>query len=275
MSIIAISRGTFSGGEALAERVAERLGYHCLSRETNLEAAARRYEIPTEELTMAMERRPSFLERALGARSAYLTFVRATLSERARGDKLVYHGYLGQLLLPGISHLISVRIIADMEYRLQVAQRRQNLTRADALAYIEQVDKGRREWTRFLFDVDWDNPHLYHVVLNLSRMSLATACETVAHLTELAEFQPVPESLKALEDLTVHSRVSAALASDFRTKYADVHITVDNGVVSITGTTRWSEVVTAVPAVVRQVDGVKVVKCEITGATPPAPLTWY
>src|SRR5512143_749415 len=110
MSIITISRGTFSGGEALAKRVAERLRYRCLGRETNLETAAQRYMVPAEELSAAMEKRPSFWERMLGERAAYLAFVRAALCEEARAGRLVYHGYIGQLLLAGISHVIRVRV---------------------------------------------------------------------------------------------------------------------------------------------------------------------
>jgi len=275
MSIIAISRGTFSGGEAVAMRVAERLGYQCLSRETNLEAAAKRYRIPAEQLAAAMERRPSFLERVIGERAAYLTFVRATLCEQAQADRLVYHGYLGQLLLPGISHVVAVRVIADLEFRIRTAMQQQNLGHKDAFAYVEKVDKERREWTRFLFGVDWDDPHLYDIVLNLSRMSLATACEALAQLTERDEFKPTAESVNAMQDLSLQSRVSAALGMDFRTRDADLQVTADGGIVTITGTTRWPEVVGAVPSVVRQVDGVKEVRCEITGAAPPSPLTWY
>ena len=275
MSIIAISRGTFSGGEALAKRVAERLGYQCLSREANLENAAKRYMVPAEELTAAMEKRPSFLDRVLGERAAYLTFVRAALCEQARGDRLVYHGYLGQLFLPGISHVIGVRVIADAETRIRVAQRQQNFTHKEAVAHIERVDKERRAWTRFLFDVDWDDAHLYDLVLNLSRMSIATACETVAQLTERDDFKANPTSLKAMQNLTLQSQVSAALATDFRTRDADLNIIADDGTVTITGKSRWAEVAIAVPAVVRQVAGVKAIKCEITGATPPSPLTWY
>ena len=275
MAIICVSRGTFSGGEALAKRVAERLGYRCLARGTNLEAAAKRYMVPAEQLTAAIEKRPSFWERVLSERTAYLTFVRATLCEQARGDKLIYHGYLGQRLLPGIAHVISVRVIADLEFRLQAAQRQQNLGRKDALTSIEKVDKERRAWTRFLFEVDWDDPHLYDLVLNLSRTSMTTACETVAQLTERAEFQSTPASVKALEDLTLHSQVSAALATDFRTRDAELTVTVDAGMVTITGRSRWPEVANAVPVVVRQVDGVKGINCEITGVIPPSPLTWY
>ena len=275
MSIIAISRGTFSGGEALARRVAERLQYRCLAREANLEVAAQRYMVPAEELTAAMETRPSFFERMLGERAAYLAFVRAALCEEARAGRLVYHGYLGQFLLPGISHVISVRVIADAEFRIQAARRQQNLAREDALAYIEKADKERREWVRFLFEVDWEDPHLYDLVLNRSRMSLDAACETVVQLTDRDEFRPNPASLKAMEDLTLHSQVLAALAMDFRTRGVDLRVTADDGIVTITGRSRWPEVANAVPVVVRQVDGVKGINCEITGVIPPSPLNWY
>jgi cytidylate kinase len=275
MSIIAISRGTFSGGEALAKAVAERLEYQCISREMIMEEAAARYRLPEEELTASMDKRPSFWERVLGARAAYLTFVRATLCEHARRGKLVYHGYLGHFLLPGVSHVIGVRAIADMEYRIQAAQRQQFLSRAEAMAFIEKVDKERREWIRFLFGVEWDDPHLHDVVLNLSRMSIATACESVARLTECREFKPTAASAKAMQNLALRSRVSAALASDYRTRDADLEVAADDGVVTITGTTRWPEVVDAAPSVARQVEGVKEVRSEITGGTPPTPFIWY
>jgi cytidylate kinase len=275
MSIITVSRGAYSGGEALAERLADRLGYQCLSREANLETAANRYRIPADVLAAAMEKRPSFWERVLGERAAYLTFARATLCEQAVEGRLVYHGYLGQFLLPGVSHVISVRVIADLETRLQSAQQLQDLSHNDALPTIEKVDKERREWTRFLFGADWEDPHLYDLVLNLSRMRMETACEMVFKMTEQDEFRPTPVSLKAMRDLALQSRVSAALAMDFRTRDTALEVIADDGVVTITGTTRWSEVEHAVPAVVRQVEGVQEVKCDIIGATPPSPLTWY
>jgi cytidylate kinase len=267
MAIIAISRGTFSGGEALARRLAERLGYQCISREVILQAAWG-YGVPAEELTAAMEKPPWLWERLFGERAAYLTFVRAALCEHARGGKVVYHGHLGHLLLPGISHVIGVRAIADMEFRIKAAMQQQNLAREDAIAYIEKVDKERRLWTRLLYDVEWDDPSLYDVVLNLSRMRLATACEMVAHMSEQEEFKPTPESVKAMQDLTLHSRVLAALVKDFRTRGADLRVTADDGIVTITGTTQLPAVVDLVPSVVRQVEGVKEVRSEVTTVIP-------
>jgi cytidylate kinase len=268
MAIIAISRGTFSGGEALATRVAERLGYQCLSRETNLEAASKEYGVPAADLVVAMERRPPFWQRVLGERTAHLTFVRAALCEQAQADNLVYHGLAGHLLLPGIAHVIRVRVIADMDSRIKVARAQQELEPAEALAYIDKVDRERRQWVRFLFDVEWDDPNLYDVVLNLSRMGVGTACETVVRLTEGDAFTATTESRRAMENLTLASRVSAKLAVDPRTGDVEMPVVADGGIVTISGETRSRDVYEAIDRVARQVDGVKDVRSQVVFISP-------
>jgi len=273
MAIICISRGTFSGGEAVAQQVAERLGYPCLSREANLARAAARYHIPAEAFTATLEKRPSFWDKVLGERDLYLLCVRAALFEQAQGGQLVYHGYLGQFLLPEVSPVLRVRVIADQEFRLRAVMEQQHLPKPEALAHIKRVDQKRREWTRFLFDVDWEDPSLYDMVLNLGGMAVETAVETVIGLTKTAEFECV--SLQALQDWALRSRVLAALAMDFRTRDADLHVTAETGIVTVTGTTHWQEMLDAVPAVVRGVVGVRELRSEITGVTPLHPLNFY
>ena len=79
MAIITISRGTFSGGKALAERLAERLGYPCLSREEVVSYAAKEYGIAKEDLTAAFSDPPPFWEQVPGKRIAYLKCVTAAI----------------------------------------------------------------------------------------------------------------------------------------------------------------------------------------------------
>lgn len=262
MSIIAVSRGTFSGGEALAKGVAERLGYGCVSREV-IHEAAERYGFAVEELVAAMDKRPPLWERLAGKRTAYLICMRAALCDRALKGQLVYHGYLGHLLLPGITHVLRVRVIADMEFRIRAAMQQQQLARKEAVAYIEKVDKERRQWTRFLFDVAWDDPNLYDIVLNLSHVSLAAACETVVRLAALSEFMPTSASMKAMQDLALGSRVAAACARDPRTRDTTLEVTADDGIVTVTGTTQSPVVVETVSLVARQVEGVRDVRAEV------------
>ncbi len=171
MAIITISRGTFSGGKAVAEILAQRLGYPCVSREIILDAA-KQYGISEQKLTAAINEPPSFWQQVPEKRIAYLSFVTAALLERAKEGNLVYHGHAGHLLLSGISHTIRARVIADTEFRIKAAMEQRDLTREEAIVAIDKVDKERVKWTRFLYGVEWQDPSLYDVVLNLEHMTV-------------------------------------------------------------------------------------------------------
>jgi cytidylate kinase len=263
MSIIAISRGTLSGGEAVAMGLAERLGYRCVSREVILDAAWK-YKLSEEELAAAMEKVPPLWERVGGTRATHLVYVQAALCKYAQEDNLVFHGYLGHLLLPGISHVLSVRVIGDRDYRVKaLMERRPRLSQKEAIPQVEKLDRERRQWTRTMFHVDWDDASLYDLVVNLSRMSVSAACRTVMRLVEQDEFKPTASSIKAVRDLSLKSQVLAALASDDRTRGADLDVTADAGIVIVRGTTQSPVILETAAAVARRVSGVKDVKSEV------------
>ena len=270
MPIITISRGTFSGGRAIAERLAQQLGYPCASRETILEAAAQ-YGVPTTKLREAMDKPPSFWQRLAGERTSYIDYFRAALCERADDGKLVYHGYAGNMLLKGISHVIRVRVIADWEFRIDAAMRERNLGRQEAIDYITKVDSERAKWMQVMYGVNWYDPSLYDIVLNLERISLASACDVLSRMAQLPEFQPTPASLQAVEDLALSSRVRAVLSKDSRTRTSEVQVAAKDGVVTITGSAWFQEQVEAVRSVASKVPGVKEVRCDVPLNPPPAP----
>lgn len=263
MAIISISRGTFSGGKILAERVARRLGYPCLGREEVLVEAGKEYGISERELTEAINQPPPFWQQVPGRRVAYLMCLTAALLKRSQGGNLVYHGHAGHFLLSGISHLLRVRVIADLEFRIKAAMERMNLKRDEAIVYIDRVDRERIRWTRFLYGIEWGDPSQYDAVLNLERMTLDGASLAIASMAQLDDFKVTPQSEKAFEDLKVTSGVWAALVRDERTKAASVQVVANNGVVTITGKASAGKVVDAIPVVAGQVPGVKEVRNEV------------
>jgi hypothetical protein len=71
----------------------------------------------------------------------YLTFVQAAMCEYAEYGHLVYHGHAGHELLPGISHVLKVRLVAPLEFRIRaVMERDPRLDRKGATRYISQVE---------------------------------------------------------------------------------------------------------------------------------------
>ncbi|MFY9728823.1 MAG: cytidylate kinase family protein, partial [Bryobacteraceae bacterium] len=126
MAIITVSRGTFSGGKALAERLSKRLGYRCINRDMLVRKAATS-RVSEHDLRAALELPPAFPGRFNHTRYVYLALIQAALTEEVRSGCAVYHGLAGHLLLKGAPGLLRLRIIAPMEYRIRMAQERLNL----------------------------------------------------------------------------------------------------------------------------------------------------
>ena len=176
MAVITISRGSFSGGKMLAECLAKALDYRCVDRDVIVEKAAV-YGVPQDQLKDALDKPPSFWDRFKHTKYVYLTLIQAALAEEVQYGKAVYHGNAGHLLLRGISHVLRVRIIAPMPFRLKMIEERLNLGPSEALGYIEKMDHDRRKWTQYLYGVEWDSPTLYDIVLNLEVLDIPSGCE--------------------------------------------------------------------------------------------------
>ncbi len=257
MAIITISRGTFSGGNALAECLACRLDYPRLGREEAILEAEKECGISVDKLTAALKNPPSIWQQTVGPRIAYLKCVTAAIMEHAKDGNLVYHGYAGHLLLSGISNLLRIRVIAGMEFRIQSAMKRMNLGRNEAAEYIEKVDKERSRWTYFLYGLEWQDPVLYDWVLNLEHISIEDACDVIAYRINLDDFKTTPESQKAFEDALLGSRVWASLAKDDRTRVASIQVKADSGIVTLSGSLGSQKTLDAILQIANQVPGVK------------------
>jgi len=235
MSVITISRGSFSGGKTLAECLACDLGYRCVGREAIVERAAAS-GVSQEELLDALLKPPSFLERFKHKRYQYLTLFQAALAEEVKTGKVVYHGNAGHLLLRGASPVLRVRIIAPLERRLTMLQERLKMGRSEALSYIHKVDQDRKNWTQFLYGVNWEDPELYDLVLNLEGYEIEEACSIVGAAARKQKcFVFSSECRGQMEDLAVASRVRANLAINPPTSHLEFEVSAQKGIVSIRG----------------------------------------
>jgi cytidylate kinase len=270
MALITISRGTLSGGKKLAEMLCERLGYRCVSREIIIKAAEN-FGIPERKLFEAIQKGPSIFERFVFERERYIAFIQATLCEYAKDDNVVYHGNAGHFLLRGISHVLRIRIVADLAFRTRSAMEQFKLSEKEAEKYIKKVDKERIKWTKFLYGSDWRSPELYDIVFNLKNVDLDFVCQMIGHAIKQPQFQTTPESRKAMRNLLVASRVRAALARAPEVRVDYLKVTSDDGVLTLEGKSRSDEISQAIVKIASEVPGVVSVndKLKIDGRSYP------
>ena len=214
MPIITISRGSFSKGKEVAEKVAHSLGYECLSREILLEASEH-FNIPEMTLTRALHDAPSIFQRFTYGKERYLAYISAALLERVHKDNVVYHGLAGHFLLHGVSHVLKVRILAEMEERVKYVMDTEHSSRSEAIARIKKDDKERRRWSLKLYGVDTWNPDLYDIVLHVHKLNADNIVNLICKSARLHQFQATEQSQKVMDNLLLAARVKARLVHDF------------------------------------------------------------
>lgn len=259
MAIITVSRGSFSGGKMLAEAVAQKLGYRCIDRNQIIQKAEA-WGVSQDDLRTAIEKPPSFFGQSAQTKYIYLAFMQAALTEEVRSGKGVYHGLGGHLLLRNGPRVLRTRIIAPMEFRIEHVQSRCQYSRKQAIEYIEKVDRDRRQWTRFLYDVDWTDASLYDLVINLEQMSLAEACDVVCAAAQLACFEFTAASQKAIDDLALASHVKAGLAMHPATSSFQFDVEADGGSVIVKGDIISPDQARQIEQIARDVTGVSSVE---------------
>jgi cytidylate kinase len=257
--IICISRGTHSGGIKLAKRLAEKLDYACLSREELIDAATQE-GIQVGKLEMSMIKAGIFSDRLSLERDHYLAFTTAYLCDKAIEGGLVYHGRTGHLLLPGVSHVLRVRVLADEEFRIEAVMRTLGLDRKKARRYIEEVDEDRRRWVHFMYGISWEDAAHYDIVLNLAQISLENAATMLVNISQMPDFQMTPASKKLTEDLRLAATARLRIARDERTHGAAVKVRADNGVVNVTYLPQDTKVADAIPEICSDLPGMKEIR---------------
>lgn len=263
MAIITITRGQHSGGEEVAQAIADKIGARCVSVEV-LREAARKYGVPEAKVEGALETSLTFWERVTESRHIYVAYVRATLAEWAKDDNLVYHGNAGQELLRDVPHVLKVRLMYPIEARIQTIMEKFKFSRDQAARYVEQIDDERTKRTRHLYNVDWRDPRRYNVTFNLDHLTPQHVVDIVLSLVKQPEFMLTADKTGAFNDFLVKTRVHALLASILAGEFGRIAVSVQDSVVKLAGMLSSNEdFVAEMVEQVRGLEGVKSVDNQI------------
>lgn len=214
VAIITISRGSYSKGKRIAEKVAEELSYECVSRDVLLEASEH-FNVPEIKLVRALHDAPKILDRFTHGQRKYVAFIQNAFLEHVRQDNVVYHGLAGHFFLAGVSHALKVRIIADLDDRIQLEMKRENIPAEKARHVLKKDDYERRKWALALYGIDTADASLYDLVIHIRKISVNDAVDLIAHTVRLPHFTTTPESQNALENLVLASRVKSSIFDEW------------------------------------------------------------
>lgn len=221
MSVITISRGSYSRGKEVAEALARELGYECISRDILLETSGK-FNIPEIKLIRALHDAPSILERFSHGREQYISCFKSSFLSRMAEGNIVYHGLAGHFFLQRISHVLKVRINASMNDRVNEEVKREKCSKVDALYNLKKDDEERRKWSLQLYGKDtWDS-RLYDMVLSVDVLNVGDIVEILANTVRSKRFQETEESRIEMQKRALLANIHA-LVTPFSPN-AQIHI---------------------------------------------------
>ena len=205
MGIITISRGSYSRGKEIAEKLAEKLEYECISREVLLKAS-KDFNVPEVKLLHAIQDAPSVFDRVKDGKRKYTAFIREAFLEYIQRDNVVYDGFAGHFFTREIPNILKVRIIANLDYRIKVVMDRENISEENALKVIYRLDVERRKWSMYLYGIDTNSTELYDMVLQIDSLGVDDAVDFLFEVAKRPCFQTTSDSQKKLKEMLESAR---------------------------------------------------------------------
>lgn len=199
MAIVTISKEYAAESEVFADKLATKLGYSILDKEFITEVAVQ-LNISEAEASLLRRGRESRLLQLIDRYTAttiqkivdrgygrlddrsYYEVTRDLILRAAEQDNVIIVGWGGQCILADHPKAVHIRIVKNLEERIAILKQKYELDDRGAKELIEREERESAKYIEHYFKRSWDDAHLYHLVINLSRVTFEQAVDMVVQL---------------------------------------------------------------------------------------------
>lgn len=186
MTVITISREYGSGGDQLAEKVAQALGYHLVDK-TFVSAVLCQYGLT--EFDSEYEKEPGFWEgfdkEKAERRETMVRMLNEVIRTVARHGNVVILGRSGYAILTGLADVLHVRLQAPLDDRIELVRNATNISLLEATELVKENDKMRKAFVESFYRVPWESALAFDIALNTSRVPVNVATDWVIQAAKL------------------------------------------------------------------------------------------
>ena len=204
MAVITISRQFGAGGKTLGGHIAEKLGYTLIDEVLIEQVATEANVSPDWVKSFEREAGSNLLRYISGIQSfkksyyverlteqqgcieghIYVKLLHKIISRIAKEGDVVIIGRGGQYILQNQKDVYHVLMMAEMEKRVKFMETHYDLSPRQASTIVNKQSKARVNLYRYFGKKDYDSPSPYHIVLNMSKISMEKASDCVCKLIE-------------------------------------------------------------------------------------------
>jgi len=231
MTVIAMTREMGSLGKDVAAGLADQMGLTVVHHELVEHNLAERLGVQESAVHRYLEGGASLLERWKIDKEKLSRYTAEEILELAKQGNVVIRGWGAVAILRAVPHVLRVRVCAPMPSRERVMVERLGLMIPNAAtSEILQNDAAHARIMRGFFGVNWEDPQLYHVVLNTGAVPVDACVSIVRLLAERpgstvvwvvlsADAEREREARSSAADFLVDAAESTVIVKSFRESY--------------------------------------------------------
>ena len=266
MAVITMTREMGTLGKDVALGLAETLDLRIVHHELVEHDLAQRLGVQESAVHHYLEGAASLLERWKIDKQKLSRYTALEILEFAQQGQIIIRGWGATALLRDVPNVLRIRVCAPMAFRERVMIERLGLKDASiARREIERSDAAHSRVTHDAFGLNWENPLLYHAVLNTESVPITTCVRTVRLLTDDPAFQETDATKSALKNKLLEWKIRSILAERYAAGAGTSRVFVNDGSVILSGTVAHPQLAIAMAQAVREVPGVDGVESRLVG----------
>lgn len=262
MPIVTIFNGTFCEEEQVIREILKATGYRRITDEDLVAEAVELSGMSDNKIRNAFSSKTSVFNKFTHEKERAMAWIRLSLAKMLSEDRLMIHGFCGQMIPKEITHVLRICLIADMKHRMALAAE-SGLSEKEATAMIRSRDEEKAIWTHTLYQIKdpWD-PSLYDIVIPTDKMVIEEIVSLVETNLRREVIKPTDASQKASEDFLLAAKVEVALAKEghsvgVKARDGSVTLTINKHVLML------SRLEEELKAIAEKVPGVKFVETRV------------
>ena len=188
MAVITISRQYGTNAKDFARELSKALGYSYIDKDI-YKRVAERNNISIEEIKSIESITGlgidiiqnlidnDFIKRIVGKNNItfeneeIVKFIENSIKEFASNDNIILLGRAAQCILQNDENVFHIKLIKNFNDRVNFLIKK-GITENGAKSTINRKDEERKNFIKKFYRQDWDNPELYHLILNMSKISV-------------------------------------------------------------------------------------------------------
>jgi cytidylate kinase len=200
MAVITISRQFGAGGKTVGKKVADKLGYtfadddiiQMVAEAANVsphwvesiekEAGGKLSRVVSSMVSKRLVDRILKDERGYMDERLYLDYLVVIIAQIAEEGNVVILGRGSQYILHDHPDAYHILLVNDFKNRVKFMTERYDFSESQATHVVNREEKRRLNLYRKIGKTDYDDPALYHLVVNMAKMDISTAVRLIMNL---------------------------------------------------------------------------------------------